>query len=89
LEIGSLAHHLLGRVLVVDPEKRMSVDEALNHPYINVWYEASEVNAVSAFFFFENKFDGFFFSLLQINIIIYLTRENLPLNNGKNLYFMK
>jgi hypothetical protein len=33
-------------MLVIDPEKRISVDEALNHPYINVWYEDSEVNAV-------------------------------------------
>jgi hypothetical protein len=34
-------------MLIIDPEKRMSVDEALNHPYINVWFEDSEVNAVS------------------------------------------
>ncbi|CAF4757448.1 unnamed protein product, partial [Rotaria sp. Silwood2] len=27
---------LLGQMLLIDPEKRMSVDEALNHPYINV-----------------------------------------------------
>jgi c-Jun N-terminal kinase len=34
-------------MLVVDPEKRISVDEALLHPYISVWYEDGEVNAVS------------------------------------------
>ena len=28
-------------------EKRISVDDALMHPYINVWYDESEVNAVS------------------------------------------
>ena len=33
-------------MLVVDPEKRISVDEALLHPYISVWYEDGEVNAV-------------------------------------------
>jgi mitogen-activated protein kinase 8/9/10 (c-Jun N-terminal kinase) len=49
-KIASLAHDLLGRMLIIDPEKRMSVDEALNHPYINVWYEDSEVNAVSLYF---------------------------------------
>jgi c-Jun N-terminal kinase len=38
-------------MLVIDPEKRMSVDEALNHPYINVWFEDSEVNAVSFYLF--------------------------------------
>jgi c-Jun N-terminal kinase len=46
--LAALARDLLGRMLVIDPEKRMSVDEALNHPYINVWYEDSEFNAVSA-----------------------------------------
>ncbi|CAF3822961.1 unnamed protein product [Rotaria sp. Silwood1] len=44
---ASLARDLLGRMLIIDPDKRMSVDEALNHPYINVWYEDSEVNAPS------------------------------------------
>ena len=32
-------------MLVIDQEKRISVDEALMHPYINVWYDESEVNA--------------------------------------------
>jgi hypothetical protein len=46
--------------IVIDPEKRMSVDQALNHPYINVWYEDSEVNAVGLlylFLFLEMKLD--------------------------------
>ena len=34
-------------MLVVDPEKRISVDDALMHPYINVWYDDSEVNGPS------------------------------------------
>jgi c-Jun N-terminal kinase len=38
-------------MLVIDPEKRISVDEALLHPYINVWYDEGEVNAVSALLF--------------------------------------
>ncbi len=33
-------------MLVIDPDKRINVDEALMHPYINVWYDESEVNAV-------------------------------------------
>lgn len=44
---ASSARDLLKRMLVIDPEKRMTVDEALNHPYINVWFEDSEVNAPS------------------------------------------
>lgn len=32
-------------MLVIDPQERISVDEALHHPYIYVWYDDSEVNA--------------------------------------------
>jgi len=39
-----VARDLLSKMLVVDPEKRISVDEALSHPYINVWYDEREVN---------------------------------------------
>lgn len=44
---ASQARDLLSRMLVIDPERRISVDEALMHPYINVWYDEAEVNAVS------------------------------------------
>ena len=37
-------------MLVIDQEDRINVDEALMHPYINVWYDESEVNAVSLSF---------------------------------------
>lgn len=40
-------------MLVVDPERRISVDEALMHPYISVWYEDGEVNAVSFLYKFK------------------------------------
>ncbi|GFG29637.1 hypothetical protein Cfor_10457, partial [Coptotermes formosanus] len=42
---ASQARDLLSRMLVIDPEKRISVDDALLHPYINVWYDEGEVNA--------------------------------------------
>ena len=48
---ASQARDLLSKMLVIDQEKRISVDEALMHPYINVWYDEAEVNAVSIFFF--------------------------------------
>ena len=44
---STLARDLLSKMLVVDPGRRISVDEALMHPYINVWYDESEVNGVS------------------------------------------
>lgn len=34
-------------MLVIDASKRISVDEALQHPYINVWFDPAEVEAVS------------------------------------------
>ncbi|XP_023213561.1 mitogen-activated protein kinase 8-like [Centruroides sculpturatus] len=46
---ASQARDLLSKMLVVDPEKRISVEEALMHPYIYVWYDESEVNAVSKY----------------------------------------
>lgn len=39
------ARDLLSKMLVIDPLYRISVEEAINHPYINVWYDESEVNA--------------------------------------------
>ncbi|XP_030626107.1 mitogen-activated protein kinase 10 isoform X6 [Chanos chanos] len=42
---ASQARDLLSKMLIIDPAKRISVDEALQHPYINVWYDPSEVEA--------------------------------------------
>ena len=41
------ARDLLSKMLVIDPEARISVEEALNHPYIHVWYDPAEADAVS------------------------------------------
>jgi c-Jun N-terminal kinase len=37
------ARDLLSKMLVIDPKHRMSVDEALQHPYINLWFKDDEV----------------------------------------------
>lgn len=41
---AGMARDLLQKMLVIDPQRRISVDDALMHPYINVWYDESEVN---------------------------------------------
>lgn len=47
--LASQARDLLSKMLVIDASKRISVDEALQHPYINVWYDPAEVEAVSIY----------------------------------------
>uniref|UniRef100_A0A0B6YV42 Stress-activated protein kinase JNK n=1 Tax=Arion vulgaris TaxID=1028688 RepID=A0A0B6YV42_9EUPU len=44
---ASVARDLLSKMLVIDPDQRISVDEALMHPYINVWFDEREVNGPS------------------------------------------
>ncbi|XP_075698418.1 mitogen-activated protein kinase 8 isoform X4 [Rhinoderma darwinii] len=44
-ENASQARDLLSRMLVIDASKRISVDDALLHPYINVWYDSLEAEA--------------------------------------------
>jgi len=48
-------------MLVIDASKRISVDEALKHPYINVWYDPTEVEAVSTREYFKKVFLYWFF----------------------------
>ncbi|KAI1285820.1 Mitogen-activated protein kinase 8 [Halotydeus destructor] len=42
---ASEARDLLAKMLVVDPNHRIGVDAALNHPYISVWFDETEVNS--------------------------------------------
>lgn len=43
---ASMARDLLSKMLVIDPTQRITTSEALQHPYINVWYDEQEVNGV-------------------------------------------
>ncbi|KAI6192935.1 Stress-activated protein kinase JNK [Aphelenchoides fujianensis] len=39
------ARDLISQMLVIDPNHRINVQEALLHPYVHLWYDASEVDA--------------------------------------------
>lgn len=43
---ASMARDLLSKMLVIDPRERISVDDAIQHPYIRVWFDEEEVNGV-------------------------------------------
>lgn len=40
---NELARHLLKKLLEIDPDKRTTIDDALKHPYVNIWYDVNEV----------------------------------------------
>lgn len=68
---ASEARDLLSKMLVIDPEQRISVDRALQHEYINVWYDAEEVDAVSIKY---TKLYNYIYSYTKIDFL-----NNIPL----------
>ena len=40
--LASLARDLISKMLVIDPDRRISVDEALKYPYANYFYDPKE-----------------------------------------------
>ncbi|VDK46503.1 unnamed protein product [Anisakis simplex] len=47
------ARDLLSKMLQIDPEKRISIDEAVHHPYVKLWFDESEWNTPLP----ENRYD--------------------------------
>jgi c-Jun N-terminal kinase len=43
--LAAQARDLLSQMLVIDPEQRISVGDALKHPYVHVWFDEAEVFA--------------------------------------------
>lgn len=44
LNISNYAKDLVSRMLEVDPEKRITVEEALQHPWVKVQYNLKKCN---------------------------------------------
>ena len=45
--VAKLARDLLTKMLQIDPKDRITVDAALRHPYVSIWYDPAEAEAVS------------------------------------------
>jgi mitogen-activated protein kinase 8/9/10 (c-Jun N-terminal kinase) len=45
INLAPMARDLLSRMLVIDPNHRISVEDALRHPYVSPWYVRAEVDA--------------------------------------------
>ena len=37
------------KMLQIDPTQRITVCDALKHPYVSIWYDAAEAEAVSGY----------------------------------------
>ncbi|EFO16810.2 CMGC/MAPK/JNK protein kinase [Loa loa] len=68
---ASVARDLLFKMLQIDPEKRISVDEAVRHPYVNLWFRDEEWNVSLP----ENRYDANY------------DLTELPINSWKELLF--
>ena len=40
------ARDIFSKMLQIDPARRITVDEALQHPYVSIWFDVIEVYAV-------------------------------------------
>ncbi|CAO4375991.1 unnamed protein product [Caenorhabditis nigoni] len=50
---ATAARDLLANMLKINPDERFSVEDALNHPYVRLWFKDEEVNAPAS----ENRYD--------------------------------
>lgn len=64
------ARDLLSKMLVIDPAKRITITQALNHPYVHVWYDADEVEAPAPAQY-DHKIDESDHSVEEWKVMIY------------------
>uniref|UniRef100_A0A1I7TQ92 Protein kinase domain-containing protein n=2 Tax=Caenorhabditis tropicalis TaxID=1561998 RepID=A0A1I7TQ92_9PELO len=50
---AAAARDLLANMLKINPDERFSVEDAINHPYVRLWFKDEEVNAPAS----ENRYD--------------------------------
>uniref|UniRef100_A0A915PZY0 Protein kinase domain-containing protein n=1 Tax=Setaria digitata TaxID=48799 RepID=A0A915PZY0_9BILA len=53
-QLSAMARDLLCKMLQIDPEKRISIDEAVRHPYVSLWFTEEEWNVPLP----ENRYDS-------------------------------
>lgn len=86
--IAKNARDLLKKVLQIDPTKRITVDQALQHPYVSLWFDASEVYAVRVLWSAHHDWlrDLLFFlhvqSPIRSSMFLHQTPLSLPIPLG-------
>lgn len=67
---ANVARDLLSKMLVIDPEKRITVDEVLKHPYLDVWYDEEEVHG-AVLGFYDETLDNEDYTVQQLKELLY------------------
>ena len=73
----AMARDLLSKMLVIDPEHRITIDQALKHPYVNMWYETNDVESVCLFCFFYFINRKIVYKKSPFNLFLILKRHHL------------
>ncbi|XP_014283037.1 mitogen-activated protein kinase 9-like isoform X1 [Halyomorpha halys] len=71
---------LLSKMLIIDPRQRMSVDQALHHPYVFIWYEAEEVLVTSPKY--DRSIESLEYTLEQWKELIFAEIADFGTRNG-------
>ena len=65
-DASPLAIDLVSKMLKFDPDKRITVEQALEHPYINELHDPSDEPVAKRVDVFDFEFEKFDFSILEL-----------------------
>lgn len=83
LNISNYAKDLVSRMLEVDPEKRITVEEALQHPWVKVQSNFKKCNYFLSNLFSSNQFFNVFY---HVNLYMHELIFCLCMNISKEIY---